>query len=422
MSNNEGMVEVPIVQDEFANFLRKYKVAKGGELCDTIAENIAETGGANVFEDPEILATGLAKWSEYIGAPLRKQLLEHWLAKKHIDVTPEALETVGVTAKTEAAIKKKKDREKKETEGALWTVDVDDSGMPRIRMIKDETEPGTTLEQAKAAAAEIGKEREQPIVVFNEELGRHMPNFQSAFVKQNPTAAWATARQMDKAMAEGEPGDPMDIWLDQQVKLTQMKELMGISPETKEKGTVGEIIDGVKQLQEMAKEGKVSGLPEWMSNPVDFIRTVQEFTGAGESKVDDTLRAEVTELRRTIDSMREDTHRQEIARLNEQIVAQGAVHQKQMQEVVAKIDEMGRAGSGRTEMDILHEIATEGIGVIKTEAAGMRGVLKEVVSGAGLPSAKTPEEREERKGRYRKSIQDDREIEEIGQRLFFSQS
>ena len=44
MSNGENEVQLPIVQEEFANFLRKYRVAKGGEMCNVIAENIGETG------------------------------------------------------------------------------------------------------------------------------------------------------------------------------------------------------------------------------------------------------------------------------------------------------------------------------------------------------------------------------------------
>lgn len=446
MSEIEEKVEVPIVQEEFANFLRKYKVHKGGEMCDTIAENIAETGGPSVFEVPEILATGLAKWSEYIGAPLRKQVLEHWCAKKDIAVSQEALEAASVTAKTEAAVKKKRAKEGKETSGALWTVDVDDSGTPRIRMIKDATEPGTTLEEAKAAAASIGKEGEQPIVTFNEDLGKHMPNFKSAFVKQNPNAAWATARQMDRAMVEGEPVDPMEIWLDQLAKLGQMKELMGISPETKEKGTVGEIISGLKELQSMAESGKVSGLPDWMSNPMEFIKTVREITGesegggkpswmsdpmefikvireiSSEGKGDDKVQAQITELTTTITTMREEAHKREMDQLTERITAQAQTHQKQMVDIAAKIDEMGKPITGRTELDILHDIATEGLGILKTEAVGMRGMLKEVVGGVGVSSTKTPEERERRKGQYRQALEDDKEIEDIGQRLFFNRS
>jgi len=47
MSNNQKdeKVEVPIVQQEFANFLRKYEVAQAGHMSDTIAENVAQTGG-----------------------------------------------------------------------------------------------------------------------------------------------------------------------------------------------------------------------------------------------------------------------------------------------------------------------------------------------------------------------------------------
>ena len=335
MSNENEKTEVPIVQEEFTHFLRKYKVAKGGEMCDTIAENIAETGGADVFENPEALAKGLGTWSEYIGAPLRKQILQHWFARKHIEVSPEAMEAAGVTAKTETTLKKKAKLEKKTAGGMLWTVDVDESGTPRIRMIKDETEPGVTLAEAKMAAKEIGKEGEEPIVVYNEEMGRHMPNFRSPFVKQNLAVAWATARQMDKAVSEGEPADPMDIWIEQQARLAQFKEVMGITPEPKERTPVGEIVSALKDLKEMADEGKVTGVPDWVSDPLKFLETIRGVTGAGEGKGlpgwmtdpakfietverisgggkgDETLKTELAELRKTLDDMKEQRYREQ---------------------------------------------------------------------------------------------------------------
>jgi|GEM_PF-2287565 len=410
-------IEVPILQREFAGHLLKYRVKK--EICATIAENIGDTGGPTVFEDPIALNERLTAWSQYTGSALRKQILEHWFAIKGVSVGKEAAAKFGLTAAETKREGEKTRKRQKAAEGAVWMVDVDDSSLPKIRMITDESEPGITLTEAKAAAREIGKEREEPIVTYDEETGRHMPNFKSSFVKQNLSAAWATARQMDRALAEGEAIDPMDVWIEQQAKLMQLKEVMGMGTETREKGTVGELVSALKDLQEMAREGKAGEQLGWLSDPAQFLKVMREVSGEG--KGDDAVKAELVELRRTLADMQEDRRREEIAGLQTQIRQQADTYQQQFSQVMDKIGEMSHPVTGRTEMDILHEVATEGLGTLKTEAAGMRGLIKEAMMGGMLPPQKSPEQREERKEGYRKALKKDQEIEELGRRLFFGE-
>jgi len=469
--NEAERVEVPILQKEFAEHLAKYRVKK--EICATIAENIGEVGGPTIFEDPLALNERLTSWSQYVGSTLRKQILEHWCAIKGIHVSKEVTAKFGLTPTETKKESEKVRKRQRAAEGAVWTVEVDDSGLPKIRMITDETEPGITLTEAKAAAKEIGKEREEPIVTYDEEAGRHMPNFKSPFVKQNLSAAWATAKQMDRALAEGEAIDPMDIWIEQQAKLTQLKEVMGLGTETREKGTVGELVSALKDLQEMAKEGKAGelpgwlsdpvqfiqavkavsgtgaevGLPSWLSDPAQFVQTVKTVSGAGgegsqskpgwlsdpaqfikvmrevsgEGKGDDAIKTELVELRKTLTDMQENRRREEIAGLQTQIRQQAEAYQQQINQVMDKVGEMSHPVTGRTEMDIIHEVATEGIGAIKTEAAGMRSLIKEAMMGGVLPPQKSPEQREVRKEGYRKALRRDYEIEELGRRLFFGE-
>ncbi|MBA7663995.1 hypothetical protein ES703_72045 [subsurface metagenome] len=351
MSNNDK-TEVPIVQEEFANFLRKYKVARGGEMCDTIAENIGETGGANVFEDPEVLAKGLGTWSEYIGAPLRKQVLQHWFAKKHIEVSPEALEAAALTAKTEATVKKKTEAAKKVAEGTVWTVDVDDKGIPKIRMIKEAGEPGTTLEEATKAAKQIAKEigGEETVVVYNESLGKHMPNFKSDFVKNNLGVAWAAARQMDQAVATGEPIDPMDIFLEQMAKIESMRELVGAGrKEPEAKSSLSELVSAAKELKAMASEGKE--IPEWMRDPVLFQKTVQDLVPKGDTE---TLK----EVRDQMTQMREALHESELKHKDEQITDLTTAVQSYRGEVSKLRDEVEKSKviTGRSAYDLLGDL------------------------------------------------------------------
>ena len=404
--------EVPDAVKDFELLLHDYGIKK----ASIIAKNISETGGAHVFDRPEDMAKRLAKWPREIAPVYRQSILEHWFRSRGVTVSQELIEDVGVPEGQREEKAQKKAREKKVVEGAVWKVDVDESGMPKIKMIKDESEPGITLSEAKTAAKEIGREREEPIVTYDEAQGRHIPNFKSPFVRQNLTAAWATARQMDRAMAEGEVADPVDIWIEQQAKLAQLKEAIGISPEAKEKGTVGELVSALKDLQEMAKEGKGRELPDWMTDPAKFIDTVR--TVGGEGKGDDAVKTELTELRKTIDDFKEERHKQELASLQGQILQIQKSQGEQMKEILDRMEGLKKPTTGKTEMDIISDVATGVLG----EAKGLRGDLKEVIREKGLPPAKTTEQREARKTKYHKALQDDQDVEEIGRRLFLGQS
>jgi len=394
--NPPGEKEVPDAARDFEALLNDYGVGK----ASIIVKNIAATGGPAVFDTPKEMATKLAQWPRDLAPMYRASILEHWFKSRGIILPEELLEEVSM----EAEEKKEKDRkvkaEKQRLEGAVWTIDVDESGMPRIRMIKDETEPGVTLAEAKIAAKEIGKEHEEPTVIYNETLGKHMPNFKSAFVQQNLSVAWATARQMDKSLAEGETVDPMDVWLEQQAKMSQMKELLGVRavPETNQRGMT-EMIEAIKALQ-----GIVLAPPP------------------GNSGVVEELKTKLADLTQTIYDMREDSRKQEIATIRSSMEALAEAHKKQVEDLTIKMETIGKATVGRTEMDILHDIATEGIGLAKTELPGIRRDLKEAISSVAAPLSKTFEQREDRKNKFKQALDTDREIEEIGRRIFLSDS
>jgi hypothetical protein len=58
ISEEEHAREVPIVEDDFAALLKKFKIK--ADLSANIAENISHTGGPSVFEDAEILIKRLS--------------------------------------------------------------------------------------------------------------------------------------------------------------------------------------------------------------------------------------------------------------------------------------------------------------------------------------------------------------------------
>lgn len=292
-----------------------------------IGKFISKTGSPAVFESPGELAEFLARYPRDLAPVQRRRILEEHFATRGVKVDEELLTKTSLHPKDALRAQKDDERKKRIASGALWTVDVNDKGIPSIRMIKDTSEPGTTLAEAKSATKEIGKEfsAEEALVTYNESLHRHMPNFKSDFVKQHPGAAWAVAKQMDKAMAEGETIDPMDSFIDQMTKIESMKELVGGRTEARG-GTVSEVIAAAKELRSMADEGGETGA--------------------------------LKELRDEVAKLREDQHQAELKRRDEQNAELLSVTQGYRGEVVRLRDEIekNRMATGRTAYDLLGDL------------------------------------------------------------------
>lgn len=88
---------------------------------------------------------------------------------------------------------------------------------------------------------------------------------------------------------------------------------------SQEKGEPVDLLETLSQTAEKiriyqeALGGGARKLPEWMTDPAKFIETVR--TISGEGKGDGGARAEIAELRKSLDEMREDRRLEEIAAL-----------------------------------------------------------------------------------------------------------
>jgi len=191
----------------------------------------------------------------------------------------------------------------------------------------------------------------------------------------------------------------------------------------------GEPVNPLAALAQAAEQMKIyrealgggeNAKADWMSDPVAFIKAIREITG-GEGKGDDAIKTELAELRRTLVDMKDERHKQELGSLQGQILQMQKNHETEMKTIVEKIEESKNKG-GKTEMDILHEVATEGMSVAKTELAGMRGMIKEALGSVALPGAKTSEQREARKGQIRQALETDQDIDRLGKKLFLGES
>jgi len=171
----------------------------------------------------------------------------------------------------------------------------------------------------------------------------------------------------------------------------------------------------IETMQRMSG-GEAKGTPNWMTDPAEFIKTIR--TISPEPKADEGLKTELAEVRRALEDMKEERYQGQITGQQQQI----QTLTKEIGELKDYVIDLKRPITGRTEMDIIHEVATEGIGLAKTELSGLRRDLKEALGSAVLPSPKSPEEKERRKGRYREAIETDKKVEDIGRRLFFRES
>lgn len=383
----------PDVEADFLGLLKDYGV--GEKAAATITKHIADTGHARVFEDSNELLEKLAKFPRHVPPVTRKNILDHWVAQRGLTISEDYEKLAAMPA--EEVAREVRRRDKKLTEGQKWFVTEDG----RIRMAQSD-EPAITLEEAQRAVKQIRETGEvvEPVVVFDEKLGRHMPNFKNDFARTNLSAAWATARFMDKAMAEGEEVDPLDAFVEQLARVQAMKEMAGVrEAPPAERGTVGEIIDGVEKLQKMAAGERVQ-LPAWMSDPVEFQRTVKELT-TPEGGGDSALREEVKELRRAISEMREGQREAQITALREELAAMRADLRRREAE-----------GKATSEYDIM----AKGIDTLDRRAAAFENWLK---SQFKLPPPRAAEEAEMWKEGIREGAAIEAEVERLADELFF---
>ena len=378
MEAGGGAKEVPIVEEDFATLLKKFKMR--ADLAINIAENISHTGGPTVFEDPEILLKRLSSWSSDIPPAKRKNIIEQWFAEKGVDIPLEIQQMAGMSAdQIHASEKATKDRES----DVRYIYDTDVS---QVRMARD-GEKGGTLAQArelkKMAEEDEGAGKESPFQQDGEGNWALNPKARVGGVEL------MAFQSLLKAQERGEPFDPITA-------LTKASEQMRILRES--------------------FGGGGSAVPNWMTDPVAFIEAIKSITGGkGE---DSAVREAMSTMQQTIETLKEDRWHAQFDAQNKQIQDLAGVLNK----TIDAMADMKKERVGRTEMDILHEIAEKGIDLAKTELPGLRRDIKEAISSVALPPVKSSEQREDRKKKFKKAIDTDSEIEELGRRVFFSES
>lgn len=374
MTEENEARKTPIVEEDFAKLLEKFKIK--GDVASNIAENISHTGGASVFEEPDNLARRLTAWSTEIAPAKRKLIIEQWFAEKGIPVTSDLLQRAGMTT---TELDEKATDQAEEEASVKYVYDIETH---QIRMTK-KGEPGGTLAQAERlkelANPDTGGGQEPPFIVG--ESGALQPN-PKAKLGAVELLAFNAIR---KAEARGETPDPLE-----------------------EMARAGENIQRYKDIFSSGDKGP-SGTPSWLEDPAEFLKMMKGLSGESDA---------VNELKSTIQTLRDQLHKDELDEQKRQVSALS----QQVQDLGNKINDIKNApAQGKSELDVLNELTKEGISLLKSELPSVRGDIRAALGSINLPAKKSPTDRAARIDRYKKSIVTDEELVEVGKRLFLSE-
>lgn len=409
------------IQLQFLNLLKKYPVKNPETVVDYVTSQ-----DETVLEDPEKLAQALSECE--ISPVRRRQVLKHWFADKGVEVTPELLKKVTLPLERRKEVEEAEAAER-EDKKAKYSVD-EDTGAIKVATTG---EKALTWPEAEKLSKQIKKE------VTERAKGKEVkyvydPDARTVrMAKEGEVGGTLEQAKELKKMAEETKGkeggespfiqDSDGNWtLNPKATVTGI-ELLAFESIRKAQER-GEPVDPIEALSQAAEKVKVfreavvgtgTQVPDWMTDPVKFIETVDKISGGG--KGDEALKQQVTSLEKTLTDMRDDRYKEQIESQKQQI----GVLSGNVKELADRVADLSKPAIGRTEMDIIHEIAHEGIGVFKTELPGLRRDIKEALGSTVLPPPKSAEERQAAKIKLGQAVQTDQEIEKIGRRLFFKE-
>lgn len=398
--------EVPLLEQDFAQVLMEYGIGLKNDRYKTIAKHISRVGGPNVYEDLENLSQRLVEWSAEIDPVKRRLILERWSSEKNLPVSEEMLKRAEMPDKKREKIVAE---ERRQEEGRVWWVEADEKGMPHLRPIKGE-EVGMTLDEAKEAMKAmrtdaLSAEGAEQIIKYDTEADRHIPNWESAWVRQNPAAAWATARNLDLAKAAGEERDPVEIFTEQMARIESFKEVAGVKREA-ERASITELIDGLEKLDQI-RGRKEGGLPEWLSAMDKLDEMIQRRMPktTGENEEVKALREQMQKQAEKMEELKESLRAKELQDLKDSF-------NQTVKALTTKIEDLEKkpqVSTGRTEADIVFEFGQRVLDKVP-DKQDIREVVGDLMrKGPGL-TIRTPEQREQELGQIEGTIEDMRAL------------
>lgn len=400
---------------------------------ETLAENLEDFGvkaakrvaqylAQGDLEDARWLDQGLSDMS--VDLNIKKPFMKYWLNKKGKAI-PEDID------RKLTPLQQKKDeeaKEKQEAAKAKYSVDM------ATGMIKPATTTDAnpmTWDEAEKLSQNVKRELKQGEGVKKVTYTYDAETSAVRMAKEGEQGGTLEQAKELKRMAEGDKkaGAGDKFFLDSEGRwqlnpgaTVSVLERMALEAMHKSEQTGGAIgpMEAITQASETLKilrdaMGGGGGVPDWMTDPVKFKQAMDTFNPRSPGDSELTKRFDV--LNQKLEDMKEAQHRAQIEGQQTQITNLTAL----VQGLEGKIVEVGKGITGRTELDIIHDIAKEGISVAKTELPGLRSDLKEALRG-GLPtSLKSPEQRETRKQEIQQALDKDKKLEELGKKLFFGE-
>lgn len=344
----EPKQQIPDDQAAFRELLVKFRVGLGGDLYETIVDDIATTGGEFVFERPDLLTKKLLDWNQYINAPTRKKILEYWFVQRGIPVSKEMLKEASmddVDRKNAAEEKHHDEKYSVDTKtGVIKMADKDDkSGLSwgEAEKLSERVKADLAEQQKQARKDAEGESKDLPFVL--DENGNITVPAGAKLSGQNLLILQA----IKKSEERGEKRSAREI-LEEEVKHQEF--IDSLRGKGQGGGGLLSTVDEMLKAKELFATD--SGVKEILTKMSEQLTKIG--TGTSDSPKVELLSTQITELTKRLEDQEKQTLRDQIASQNAKIEALDAALKKQgatqtamnefgiMSKVVDKVDSAGK--------------------------------------------------------------------------------
>lgn len=220
----------------------------------------------------------------------------------------------------------------------IWQVDEEKM---RVRAVR-QGEPALTFNEASEVIREMRRGQDTQIVILDPQTGKHVPNPQSEFAKNNPQIALMTAKEYDRQLAGGKEPNAMEIFIEQKKQADQLREALGIK-----EGSTTELafLDRLEKMGLIVKPGATD--PAVLATLTDIKNSLNPA-----NKDDPKYTALEDKLAKLTDQLqkdREDRTKEQIASLEARAKA-----------AEARIEQVAKEKSADSEIGLMKDLVSSG--------------------------------------------------------------
>jgi len=401
----------PDVEADFLGLLKDYGVAE--KAAKILTKHIAETGTADVFEDPKQLLEKLAKFPRQIPPVTRRNILDHWTASRHIPI-PEGFEE-----EADLPAEVLKAQKGKGTTPEKYSVDTDTGAIK----VASTTDKALTWDEAEKLSNDVAARAkregsDEPIFVLGE-TGTWTLNPKAKM----GTTEFAVFQMYQDSLRKGEPIDPVEELTRREEQMARLKEAMGVKPGGEDNEIT--ILDKLDRLG-MLKKGEVEGGllaqldslgllrkpgEEGRSSQLDMLTQLNQLgllkTPGGEGEG-----SRITALMEDIKNLRESLQKQEVDNLKSMVGSLSTSLSEMRKEI---------ANGGRLEGR--YALMEKTIATIDNQLSGIRSDAKPLLAaiggGGGESKKKSPEEKAKISKGLKEAVAQEKEAKELEDELLF---